>query len=77
MGRIKSALIKRTAKNLAKEPNKFDDTFNTNKNLLKNSMPSKRLRNRIAGYITRMRRNEKAKKERMRNITDTKEISSD
>ena len=61
MGRVKSSLIKRTARLLSKEENKFTDEFNANKSLLNNSMPSKRLRNRIAGYITRMKRNEKKK----------------
>jgi len=63
MGRIKSSLIKRTAKSLRKEENNFSREFNNNKNLLGASMPSKRLRNRIAGYITRMYRNEEKKRE--------------
>ena len=63
MGRIKSALIKRTARNLLKEENQFAEPFDTNKNLLGNTMPSKSLRNKIAGYITRIKRNERAKKE--------------
>jgi small subunit ribosomal protein S17e len=56
MGRIKSALIKRTARNLVKEENNFDSTFDKNKRLLGSTMPSKRLRNKIAGYITRIKR---------------------
>jgi len=63
MGRIKSALIKRTAKNLLKEENAFDPTFDNNKKKLGSSMPSKRLRNRIAGYITRLKVIEKEKTE--------------
>jgi ribosomal protein S17E len=62
MGRIKSALIKRTARSLLKEQNKFEVGFEKNKSLLNRSMPSKRLRNRIAGYITRIKRNEIKKK---------------
>jgi len=65
MGRIKSALIKRTAKALLKEENAFSDTFEANKPLLGTKMPSKSLRNKIAGYITRIKRNEKAKRERL------------
>jgi small subunit ribosomal protein S17e len=58
MGRIKGALIKRTARALNKEEgNVFSEDFNNNKNILGGSMPSKKLRNGIAGYITRMRRN--------------------
>jgi ribosomal protein S17E len=63
MGRIKSALIKRTARSLLKEENNFTEDFNKAKTLLKNSMPSKRLRNRIAGYIARLKVQEKKKKE--------------
>jgi ribosomal protein S17E len=59
MGRIKSSLIKRTARALMKVENKFDETFNKNKKVLRNSMPSKRLRNRIAGYITRVNKDKK------------------
>ena len=62
MGRIKSTLIKRTAKTLDKEEgNQFSEKFENNKNLLGNSMPSKWLRNRIAGYVTRMHRNRSKK----------------
>ncbi len=59
MGRIKSALIKRTAKNLLKEENVFSENFNKNKKLLGNTMPSKRIRNKIAGYISRLKKREK------------------
>jgi ribosomal protein S17E len=54
MGRIKSALIKRTARNLLKEENLFCEDFVKNKRVLGNTMPSKRIRNRIAGYVTRI-----------------------
>jgi len=69
MGRIKSTLIKRTARSMVKEKNKFDDKFNNNRDILGSSMPSKRLRNKIAGYITRMKRNEqkKVKREEQKN----------
>ncbi len=60
MGRIKSTLIKRTGRQLTKEP-MFGDTFEHNKKILANSMPSKKTRNRIAGYIGHLRRMEKIK----------------
>ena len=63
MGRIKSALIKRTAKGLLKEDNKFTESFDTDKKILGSSMPSKSLRNKIAGYLARLKRMESAKKE--------------
>ncbi|PIN78005.1 30S ribosomal protein S17e [Candidatus Woesearchaeota archaeon CG10_big_fil_rev_8_21_14_0_10_34_12] len=57
MGRIKSTLIKRTAKNLIAEKSEiFESGFDKNKKVLGNSMPSKRLRNKIAGYISRLKR---------------------
>jgi len=59
MGRVKSALIKRTAKNLLKEENVFSENFEKNKKLLADTMPSKRLRNQIAGYIARLKKQEK------------------
>lgn len=62
MGRIKSALIKRTSRSLLKEENVFNEDFEKNKKLLANTMPSKRLRNKIAGYIARLKRQEKQEK---------------
>ena len=62
MGRVKNSLIKRTARSLSKEENNFSEDFNNNKLLLGNTMPSKRLRNGVAGYITRLNRNLKKKK---------------
>jgi len=61
MGRIKNALIKRTAKNLLKEENKFTEEFNKNKRLLGKNLPSKSMRNKIAGYITRLKTTERKK----------------
>lgn len=63
MGRIKSALIKRTARTLLKDDYKFTEKFDDNKDILGSTMPSKRLRNRIAGYITRI--NKDSMKKRM------------
>jgi small subunit ribosomal protein S17e len=55
MGRIKSTLIKRTAKQLNDSNiGLFSEEFNDNKKSLGRNMPSKRLRNKIAGYIGRI-----------------------
>ena len=56
MGRIKSKLVKRTSELLLKEENKFTDKFEDNKKLLKQGMPSKKIRNQIAGYIARKKK---------------------
>ena len=55
MGRIKSTLIKRTARNLEKEEF-FSEDFTKNKKILKGTLPSKSMRNKVAGYISRLRR---------------------
>ena len=55
MGRIKSTLVKRTAETLVKDmKDSFNGEFENNKKSLGSTMPSKRIRNRIAGYITRL-----------------------
>lgn len=56
MGRIKSKLIKRTGKVLLSEENIFSDKFENNKKILKGLMPSKKIRNQVAGFITRKMR---------------------
>lgn len=61
MGRIKGALIKRTARGMLKEENNFNENFDKNKKLIGNTMPSKSLRNKIAGYISRIKADEKKK----------------
>jgi ribosomal protein S17E len=62
MGRIKSTLVKRTANNLLKEDNQFSEDFEKNKKLLGRTMPSKKVRNKIAGYISRLKKQEKKEK---------------
>lgn len=55
MGRIKSTLVKRTALQLKKEkPNLFSTEFDHNKKILGQNMPSKKIRNKIAGYLSRI-----------------------
>jgi len=61
MGRIKSALIKRTARTLEKE-DYFSEDFERNKKILGSTMPSKSVRNKIAGYIGRLRKMKGAEK---------------
>lgn len=58
MGRVKSALIKRTARQLIeKTPDTFTSKFGDNSRALGRTMPSKRMRNMIAGYVTRIKKN--------------------
>jgi len=61
MGRIKSTLAKRTSEKVMKEQD-FSENFDDNKKILgSNTMPSKRMRNIIAGYITRLARRNASK----------------
>ena len=64
MGRIKSTLVKRTAKTLlGQEEDLFADSFEQNKKVLKDTMPSKPIRNKIAGYIARLVKMKKLKQD--------------
>lgn len=59
MGKIKSKLVKRTAKNLVEKGIEFKPNFERNKKTLGNTMPSKKIRNQLAGYLTRLKKTEK------------------
>ena len=61
MGRIKSTLAKRTSRSLIAKKGGFKESFEDNKRRLANTMPSKKMRNVIAGYISRLMRQEKDK----------------
>jgi small subunit ribosomal protein S17e len=65
MGRIKTLLVKRTARKLIEKfPKKFKDNFEENKKLIAN-IPDleidKKIRNSVAGYITRLVRKQRTK----------------
>jgi ribosomal protein S17E len=60
MGRIKSTMVKKTAKNLFTKEFVFTDSFDNNKKILGNTMPSKPIRNKIAGYLARLSKMQKA-----------------
>lgn len=64
MGRIKSALIKRASHQMLREENSFNDSFENNKKILGSSMPSKKTRNKIAGYIAIVKKREMNSKKR-------------
>ncbi len=62
MGRIKTKLVKRTTKDLLKNhKEKFTDKFEENKHIVEKfvSLNSKRLRNLIAGHITKLIKKER------------------
>ena len=65
MGRIKSLMVKKAAKQLlaALESETFTTEFNHNKRVLGSTMPSKSVRNKIAGYLARVVKMRKVEKE--------------
>jgi ribosomal protein S17E len=65
MGKIKTKLVKRTSENLAKKDIPFSESFENNKKILRNTMPSKKIRNQIAGMIARVKRKESKLKENL------------
>ena len=66
MGKIKTGLIKRTSQRLLKEEGlEFSEDFEKNKKMLGKEMPSKKVRNQIAGYIARLKRFEKEKEKKI------------
>jgi small subunit ribosomal protein S17e len=67
MGTIRTEIVKRSAEKIVEAfPDSFSTDFQKNKNKLEEvaSIPSKKLRNRIAGYITRIKKLEATEKER-------------
>lgn len=59
MGKIKSKTIKRSAEELRRRDIAFGTEFDKNKKILGNTMPSKKIRNQLAGYISRLEKREK------------------
>ena len=60
MGRIKTKPVKRAAVGLVEKAEEmFNSEFEHNKKVLGRDMPSKKVRNMIAGYITRLKKNSK------------------
>lgn len=61
MGKIKSKTIRRTANVLLEKGIEFTDEFEKNKKILGRTMPSKKMRNQLAGLLTRVKTKEKRK----------------
>ena len=60
MGRVRQTYVKRLARDLVDEDEeKFSEDFDENKDALRETgeFTSKRLRNRVAGYIVRVKQN--------------------
>jgi ribosomal protein S17E len=62
MGKIKSKLIRRTAQEMINGGVEFSDDFEKNKKILGSTMPSKKIRNQMAGFLTRLKKVEQKNK---------------
>jgi len=65
MGRIKSSLIKRASRQLIEKENSLTGSFEDNKKILGNTMPSKKMRNKIACYVARLIKAKQAEAKRL------------
>ncbi|MBT3404978.1 30S ribosomal protein S17e [archaeon] len=59
MGKIKSKLVRRTLKGLIENGIEFTEDFEKNKKTLGNTMPSKKIRNQIAGLAVKVKQQER------------------
>ena len=56
MGKIKSKMIKRTTNELIKKGVQFSGSFEENKKILGKTMPSKKIRNQMAGFLAKLKK---------------------
>ena len=66
MGKIKSKQIRRYAQEMMKEGVEFSENFEKNKKILGKEMPSKKMRNQMAGFLSRFMKNKKKEKEELK-----------
>ena len=65
MGRIKSLMVKKAARQLLAVHTGFNESFSDNKRILGGkTMPSKPIRNKVAGYISRLTKAKRKEAER-------------
>lgn len=66
MGKIKSKQVKRSLHQLMNAGIDMTEDFETNKKILGQEMPSKKMRNKMAGYATRFKKEEAKEKEALK-----------
>ena len=66
MGKTKSKPIRRSSYSLIKEGVEFEQNFEKNKKILGRTMPSKKLRNKMAGFLVQAKKQEKKKQEMLK-----------
>jgi ribosomal protein S17E len=62
MGKIKSKQVKRAASEMMSQGIDFSESFEKNKKILGREMPSKKMRNKIAGYLSRYKKQKNKEK---------------
>lgn len=78
MGRIKSTMIKRTSRQLLEQNKEFSNGFEQDKSMLRGTdLPSKRIRNKIAGYIARLVKQKETESAKKAQEPIASEISED
>ena len=60
MGKIKSKAIRRSANLLIKKDIKFSEDFEKNKQILNSMKIGKKIKNQLAGLLTRIKKNEQS-----------------
>ena len=63
MGKIKSKAIRRAAKTFTERGVEFTEEFEKNKKTLGDTMPSKKMRNQMAGLLSRTKKQERVKRD--------------
>jgi len=66
MGKIKSKQIRRTSKEMMEQGIEFSEDFKRNKKILGKEMPSKKMRNQLAGFLVRFMKNKRKEKEQLK-----------
>jgi ribosomal protein S17E len=61
MGRIKSTMMRKAARELVDTTEEFTEDFENNKKLLKGTIPYKSVRNKVAGAIVVLKKRKKQK----------------
>jgi ribosomal protein S17E len=66
MGKIKSKQVKRYSEEILEKGIDFTEEFDRNKKILGDKMPSKRMRNQMAGYLSRFIKHKKKEAEKLK-----------
>jgi len=66
MGKIKSKQVKRASHELIEAGIEFSENFERNKTVLGREMPSKKMRNQMAGYLAKFKKVEAREKAKLK-----------